>query len=177
MEEELNFDPSNSEGITVEFFDEDPWNSNGEEDLWNNEEIEKLTSNNECITKSEWFIAGQYCHPCQERAEEHHTHQFCITCQNICDKNRYPFKDQCICKGKQQLRTPEPSEWSEDSESIEIILEDPESVVHTIVELNNTYWWLPKLQQPSQQHMNEFNNFSRYHLSNSVWWEAPTHSY
>ena len=158
-EQELDFDPSNPEGIEIEFIENEP------------EE-----GNNKCITKEYWSTAGQYCGTCQERAEDHHTHRFCIRCLNICDKNRYPFKDQCTCKGKQKLRTPEPSEWSEDSDSIEIILEESDHVNNQPIKLNNTYWWLPKLQQPSQQHMDEFNNFSQYHLSNSVWWEAPTYS-
>ena len=77
------------------------------------------------------------------------------------------------------MKTPELSEWSEDSESIEIILDQPnrpETFRHhdtttPETKMNNTYWWLPKLEQPSQRHMNEFNNFSESYLCNSIWWE------
>ena len=85
---------------------------------------------------------------------------------------------------KSPEETPEPSEWSENSGSIEIIMDQPNQITisrpmvnesnhRTILDdkLNNIYWWLPKLQQPTQQHMDEFNNFSTSYLCNSVWWK------
>jgi hypothetical protein len=47
------------------------------------------------------------------------------------------------------------------------------------VELNNTPWWLPPLNRPSAQHLQEFNNFSENYLCNCVWWKVtnPTTYY
>jgi hypothetical protein len=176
IEEEMDFDPTNPEGHIFEIGD---FVSERDE-----REESKKEDNQECQTRSEWFIAGQYCHVCQERAEDHHTHKMCINCNRVNDKNTWPFKDNCICKGKQRMKTPEPSEWSNDfkweedsSESIEIIMDNPprnlqrKTNSQPITTLDNTYWWLPKLQQPSQEHINEFNNFSEKYLCNSIWWE------
>ena len=200
-DEDLEFDPSNPEGITIEFLNQDSWNYSDSENLWEKHSYEKDSDKNpnECVTREEWFTAGQYCRPCQERAEDHHTHKFCINCDRICDRNRYPFRDECICKGKQKM--------DEDAQSIitqstQIIMDqlNPKPLKHRRfqyrksdynytqiprqqlreetfeinsipeVGLDNTYWWLPKLEKPSKRYLEEFNNFSPYYLCNSVWW-------
>jgi hypothetical protein len=77
-----------------------------------------------------------------------------------------------------QWSASEPSEWTDDSDSVEIIMDDLSRRINFpkfSPKFDNSYWWLPKLQQPSQRHMNEFNNFSDHYLCNSVWWEVPTY--
>ena len=94
--DEQDFDLTNSDKIRIEVIGKIYYNDNSE-----NNDYEE--NNFECIIKEQWFTAGQYCNICQERAEDHHTHRFCINCNKICDKNRYPFKNQYICKGKQKI--------------------------------------------------------------------------
>jgi hypothetical protein len=140
---------------------------------------------------SEWYIAGRYCEVCRERAEDHHTHTFCNRCKKLSDKNRYPFRNECICKGKQRA-------YDTQSETTQLILDEiqPQPLVnrrfrHQLhhynfdfiprrmlsheefeepVYLSTDYWWLPTLQQPSGQHRNEFSNYSNSYLCNSTWW-------
>jgi hypothetical protein len=184
--EDQEFDPQNPERIEIEFIGEFYHSQDSEEDY---------RPNRECITKDQWFIAGQYCKVCQERAEDHHTHKFCIECNNICDKNRYPFKDQCTCKGKQRI---EDDVQSTTTISTQIILDQihprplknyhqsyrrsdynfyqiprtrlSEEEFEEPIQLSDDYWWLSKLEQPSRRHKNEFNNYSKSYLCNSAWW-------
>ena len=45
----------------------------------------------------------------------------------------------------------------------------PESFEEPI-QLSTDYWWLPATRQPSKQHRDEFNNYSKSYLCNSIWW-------
>jgi hypothetical protein len=196
-EDEIDFDPNNPEGIIIEFLN-DAWDDNESNNLWDdNEENERTLPEKqiECVTREEWFTAGQYCRQCQERAEDHHTHKFCINCNQICDKNRYPFQDKCTCKGKQRI---EEDTRSIITQSTQIILDQPNprplrnrnrsyrkddynydqiprqllsSESANPVRFQNTPWWLPELEIPSQYYQDEFNNYSNHYLCNSIWWE------
>src|SRR6185312_1966321 len=46
-------------------------------------------------------------------------------------------------------------------------------VIQSDYNLINTPWWLPLLEIPSQQLLDEYNNFSPTYLCNSVWWTTP----
>ena len=71
--------------------------------------------------REEWFTAGQYCNVCKGRAEDHHTHKYCTTCNQVSDRNRYPFIDQCKCKKKNKQ-----NDWDiQSSSSTQIILDQP----------------------------------------------------
>src|SRR6185369_1390656 len=150
--------------------------------------------NQEQLYESKWFIAGRYCSVCQERAEDHHTHTFCNKCKQISDRNRYPFSDKCTCKRKQRAF----SYQSEATETTQFILDEiqprpltqrrskhqlrdydfnqiPRKTLSTEefeepIQLSTDYWWLPTLQQPSEQYREEFDNYSDQYLCNSVWW-------
>ena len=56
-------------------------------------------------TFEDWFHAGQYCPECKNQTDEHHTHSYCKNCGKLSDRNRYPFLDNCKCKGKQRLHS------------------------------------------------------------------------
>jgi hypothetical protein len=148
----------------------------------------------EMFYKVEWFIAGRYCSVCKERAEDHHTHTFCNWCKKLSDRNRYPFKDECICKRKQKMDDTR----SVITQSTQIILDEirPQPVStrrfkHQLqdydfqriprtrlndeefeepIQLSDDYWWLPRIEQVSKQYREEFNNYSENYLCNSVWW-------
>ena len=139
---------------------------------------------------------------CQEKAEDHHTHKFCITCKNISNRDLYPFKDECACKGKRPL---EEDTQSICTQSTQFILDEPNPQplrnmrqAHRIRDYNRVYiprqqiepfsephqmtkndtklhatpWWLTSLETPTPYHLDEFNNYSNHYLCNAVWWRT-----
>jgi hypothetical protein len=164
---------------------------------WTNPEgynFEFIEDNQACKTKEEWFTAGQYCTVCKSRSEDHHTHAYCIQCQHWSDRNKYPFIDNCTCKGKKR----DQDLLSERTQSTQLILNEPyprplsnrkfkyqpyhynfdhiprrkltSEEFEEPIQLSDNYWWLPKLQQPSKRYLDEFNNNSDSYLYNSTWW-------
>ena len=143
-------------------------------------------------TFEDWFHAGQYCPECKNQTDEHHTHSYCKNCGKLSDRNRYPFLDNCKCKGKQRLHS---IPRSATTQSTQIILTEPnpwplpktqkpypkrlynnlyiprQSLEEPApAKLYNNFWWLDPLDDVSDYYRDEFNNYSDHYLCNSVWW-------